>query len=155
MSPFQGEGRRFKSGPPLQIMINKLYLYIKCLAAVGIILALFLLWEQIFHPSIQPCYINSSINCNAVINGPVAKTLSIPTPLYGLIGYIFILISSIKGYKNLLMFMASFGLVFCAYIAYIEIIQLHVLCPVCLGCDIDMVATFILSLIIYKKSSKH
>ena len=134
-------------------MKAKLYLVVKCLAAVGIILALFLLWEQLFHPAFQPCYVNSSINCDAIINGVVAKTLGIPTPLFGLIGYIVILFSAIYRKKRLLLGMATFGLLFCLWIAYREIIQLHVLCPVCILCDIDIITVFTLSIILQKKES--
>lgn len=134
-------------------MNKNLYLALKCLAAVGIILALFLLWEQLFHPTFKPCSINSTINCDAVINGAVAKTLGIPTPLYGLIGYIVILLSAIYRKKKLLLGVATFGLLFCLWIAYIEIIKLHVICPVCILCDLDIITVFTLSLILQKKES--
>lgn len=134
-------------------MQKKLYLTLKCLAAVGIILALFLLWEQLFHPSFKPCSINSTVNCDAVINGAVSKTLGIPTPLYGLIGYIIILFSAIYRWKRVLLGVATFGLLFCLWIAYIEIIKLHVICPVCVLCDLDIIAVFTLSLILQKRES--
>jgi len=124
-----------------------LYLFIKVLASIGIILACFLLWEQIFHPAFQPCRINSTVNCDAVISGAVAKTLGIPTPLYGLIGYIVILTSAYLRKKKLLLGMATFGLLFCGYIAYRELFQLHVICPICIACDVIIVTIFILSII--------
>lgn len=131
-------------------MERKLYFAVKILAAIGIVLALFLLWEQLFHPSFQPCRINSTINCDAVISGAVAKTLGIPTPLYGLIGYIVMMLAAIYRKKKLLLGMATFGLAFCMWIAYVEIIQLHVICPVCIGCDIDIIITFILAFTIFR-----
>lgn len=134
-------------------MKGKIYLAIKCLAVIGIILAVFLLWEQLFHPAFQPCYVNSSINCDAVINGVVSKTFGIPTPLFGLTGYIVILIAAIYRKKRLLLGMATFGLLFCLWIAYREIILLHVICPVCILCDIDIIAVFTLSLMLQKKES--
>src|SRR5579864_9070407 len=105
-----------------------LYLLIKILACIGIVLACFLLWEQIFHPTFQPCRINSTINCDAVISGAVAKTLGIPTPLYGLFGYIIIITSAYLTKKKLLLGVSSFGLLFCGWIAYKELFQLHVIC---------------------------
>jgi len=71
--------------------MNKIYSYVRALSAIGILLSVYLLVEQIFRPSFQPCNINSSVNCNAVISGSVSKTLGLPTPLYGLIGYIVML----------------------------------------------------------------
>lgn len=100
---------------------DKLYLSVKILASIGIVLACFLLWEQLFHPAFQPCRINSTVNCDAIISGVVAKTLGIPTPLYGLIGYIVILTSAFLQRKKLLLGMATFALLFCGWIGYREI----------------------------------
>lgn len=129
-----------------------IYRWVKVLAAIGITLAVYLLWQQMFHPSFQPCNINATINCDAVISGPVAKTLGIPTPLIGLVGYIVIMFAAIYKKAKLTLGMATFGLVFCLYIAFIELVQLHVVCPVCIGCQIDMISVFILAIILNKKS---
>ncbi len=126
------------------------YLFIKVLASIGIVLACFLLWEQIFHPAFQPCRINSTVNCDAIISGVVAKTLGVPTPLYGLVGYIIILASAFLKKKKLLLGMATFGLLFCGWIAYRELFQLHVICPVCIICDVVIVTVFTLSVIVNK-----
>lgn len=126
---------------------DKLYLSVKILASIGIVLACFLLWEQLFHPAFQPCRINSTVNCDAIISGVVAKTLGIPTPLYGLIGYIVILTSAFLQRKKLLLGMATFALLFCGWIGYREIFQLHVICPVCVACDFIILTVFILSII--------
>jgi len=129
---------------------HKLFFFIKILSIIGIGLAVFLLWEQMFRPAFQPCNINATINCDAVISGEVAKTLGIPTPLYGLIGYIVIFIAATLQKKKLLLGMASFGLLFCLWIAYIELFQLHVICPACVACQIIMLTVFSLALIINK-----
>ena len=129
---------------------NNFFPYIKILSLVGVLLAVYLLWEQIFHPSFQPCNINSSVNCNAIISGSVSKTLGLPTPLFGLIGYIVIFFAAVTRRKKLLLGMATFGLLFCLWIAYRELFLLHVVCPVCIGCQIIMIAVFILGLIIIR-----
>lgn len=130
--------------------MKKMFKAVKILSAIGVLLAVYLLWQQIFRPAWQPCTINSFINCDAVISGPIAKTLGIPTPLYGLIGYIVIFLSSIYRKKTLMFSMATFGLLFCLWIGYRELFQLHVICPVCIGCELIMIAVFILSLKILK-----
>ena len=130
---------------------KNLYFWVKALAVFGIALAVYLLYEQAFQPAFRPCTINAVVNCDAVIDGPVAKTLGIPTPLYGLVGYIFILFGAIKRYKGLVLGMATFGLLFCAYIAYQELYILRVICPVCIGCQLDMIATFILAILLNRK----
>lgn len=131
--------------------MNKIYFAIKALAIVGIILALFLLWEQIFRPSFQPCNINATINCDAVISGALAKTFGIPTPLYGLIGYIVIFFAAVFKNKKLLLGMTTFGLLFCLWIAYQELILLRVICPVCIACQLIMISVFTLSVTAFKR----
>ncbi len=124
--------------------------YVKFLASFGILLAVYLLWQQFYRPEFQPCSISATINCDAIISGEVSKTLGIPTPLYGLIGYIVIFISAIFKKKKLLLGMATFGVAFCLWIAYRELFQLHVICPICILCQITMLTTFGLAVYINK-----
>ena len=133
--------------------INKLYFSIKVLSIFGIFLALFLLWEQLFQPSFQPCNINATINCDAVISGPVAKTFGIPTPLYGLTGYIVIFAAAVWRKKKVLLGTSTFGLAFCLWLAYVELFQLHVICPVCVACQLIMITVFTLSIIANREKS--
>jgi len=134
-------------------MKEKLFDWVKILGVIGICLALFLLWEQFFHPSFQPCNINSTVNCNAIISGLVAKTLGIPTPLIGLTGYVFILIGAFRKNAKLILGMSTFGLAFCLYIAYRELFQLHVVCPVCILCQLDMITVFTLGILLNRRTA--
>ncbi len=130
----------------------KLYFWIKVLAIFGLMLGSYLMYEQITMPAWTPCTINATVNCDAVIKGEVSKTLGIPTPIYGLVGYAMILLGAIIKNKKLVLSMAAFGLVFCMYIAYVELFMLHVICPVCIGCQVDMIISFILALMLKKSS---
>lgn len=132
-------------------MKEKYFDWIKILAVIGILLAIYLLWQQMFRPAFQPCNINATINCDAIVSGPVAKTLGIPTPLIGLIGYVIILFAALKKNAKLVLGMAAFGLAFCLYIAYREIFELNVLCPVCIACQLDMISVFILGTLLVKR----
>ena len=125
---------------------NRTFYFVKILSLVGILLSAYLLWQQIFRPSFQPCNINSFINCDAVVSGPVAKTFGISTPLFGLIGYVVIFFAAIIRKTKLMLGMAAFGLVFCLWIAYQELFLLRVICPVCIAWQVVMIAIFILSL---------
>lgn len=118
---------------------------------IGIILAVYLLWQQFYHPAFQPCNINATINCEAVISGPVAKTFGIPTPLYGLIGYIVIFFAAIYKWKKLLFGMATFGLLFCMWIGYKELFELRVICPICITCQLIMISVFSLGVAALKR----
>lgn len=131
-----------------------MYFWVKVLAVIGLLLGTYLLWEQLARPAWQPCNINATVNCDAVISGPLTKTLGIPTPLYGLVGYALILFGAITKKKKLILSMASFGLVFCLYIAYRELFQLRVICPVCIGCQIDMIITFILVIMLNRRKDE-
>lgn len=116
------------------------------LAIFGVLLALYLFYEYLapVHPTL--CYVNSYINCEASTKGPLANTLGIPTALWGLTGYLVILISALKKWRRLLLATATFGLLFCLRITYLEIFVVRALCPVCLMCQLDMIALFIFGL---------
>jgi len=133
---------------------NKIFLYIRILSLMGILLAIYLLVEQIFRPAFQPCNINDTVNCNAIISGSVSKTLGLPTPLYGLIGYIVIFFAAIFTRKKLILATAAFGLIFCLWIAYQELFLLHVICPACILCQLIMIAVFSLALVVIKIKNK-
>lgn len=132
-------------------MKEKYFNWVKVLAVIGIGLALFLLWERYFTPTFQPCNINSTVNCDAVIKGEVSNTLGIPTPVIGLLGYLVILFASFRRKTRLVLGASAFGLAFCLYIAYRELFQLHVICPVCILCQIDMITVFILGILLTKQ----
>lgn len=132
----------------------KSYSYIKFFSVIGMLLAIYLLWQQFFQPEFRPCTVNATVNCDAIISGRVAKTLGIPTALIGLTGYIVIFFAAFLRKKRLLLLMATFGLVFCAWIAYVELFQLHVICPICIVCQLIMVTVFSLILITYIKPDR-
>lgn len=138
---------------PKSMKLSLLFKIITTLSIVGILLAVYLLWQQLYRPAFQPCSINSWINCDAVITGPVAKTLGIPTPLYGLVGYIAIFMASLRQMKKTVLFTSAGGLAFCLWIAYIELVQLRVICPVCITCQLVMISIFALSVIAMKKQT--
>lgn len=123
---------------------------IKVLSAIGITLAIYLLWQQMANPAFTPCSINAQVNCDAVISGPLAKTFGIPTPLIGLIGYMVILLAAFFRKTKVMVFAATAGLLFCLSLAYIELFQLHVLCPVCILCQIIMLFVWIGSIYLLK-----
>jgi uncharacterized membrane protein len=106
---------------------------------------MYLLWEQLAPTPFQPCNINATVNCDAVINGPVAFTLGIRTPLYGLTGFIIMFIGSYQQWRKVIWGMATFGVLFCIRLMFIEIVQLRVLCPVCIMCQLVMLAVWVKS----------
>lgn len=127
------------------LRVNKLFHHIRYLSLFGIVLAVYLLWEQLAPTPFQPCNINATVNCDAVIKGPVAYTLGIRTPLYGLTGFIIMLIASYQQWRKVIWGVATFGVLFCVRLMFIEIVQLQVLCPVCVMCQLVMLAVWVKS----------
>ncbi len=132
---------------------NKLYRLITIFSIFGILLAIYLFWQQLFVPAFKPCNVNSVINCDAIITGEVAKTFGLPTPLYGLVGYIVIFFSALFRKKRILLATAAFGLVFCLWLAYVELFQLYVICPVCIACQLLMITICISAIFLYRNKN--
>lgn len=125
---------------------TKIYSWITGLAVIGILLAVYLLYSYYTRPLFQPCSINASINCDAIIKGEVSTTLGIPTAWYGFTGYVMILFAALTKKKNLLLGVATFGMLFCLRLMFIELVQLRVICPICVTCQGVMLGVFILTL---------
>ncbi len=125
---------------------KKYFNLISALAVFGLILAGYLFAQYLIKPESTICSINSTINCDAVIKGEVSNTLGIPTSLYGLVGYAIILVGALFKNRKLVIGTALFGTLFCLRITFIEIFQIHVYCPICILCQLNMVALLLISL---------
>lgn len=133
--------------------VKSIFRAVTILSGIGILLAVYLLWQQMARPAFQPCSINATINCDAIISGAVAKTFGLPTPLYGLVGYTIIAVAAVYRKKKLLIAMAAFGLGFCLWIAYRELFELRVICPICILCQLVMITVFTLSVMVMRRRS--
>lgn len=136
--------------------MNLKYKYTAILSVIGIFLALYLFYQFLTPPHNSLCHINEVINCDASTKGPLAKTLGIPTALYGLMGYAVILFASLTKMRKLLFGTATFGFLFCLRITILEIFVIKTYCPVCIACQIDMLLLFIIAfqMLKTKKSEK-
>ncbi|MBI3620289.1 vitamin K epoxide reductase family protein [Candidatus Roizmanbacteria bacterium] len=134
---------------------KKIWTSVVFLSVVGIILASYLFYSYWYQPAFQPCSINTVVNCDAVIKGPVSTLFGIPTALYGLVGYIVILFAGLTKRKKLLLGMTSFGVLFCLRVTVIEVFFLKVLCPICLACQIIMLILFLLSIKQFRATDRH
>lgn len=128
------------------LKFEKIWQILIILSVIGIILAVYLLYNFLTKPLVESCYINSIVNCDAVTKGSLSTLFGIPVPLIGLIGYIAIFLSAVLKKKRFVFGMSMFGMVFCLYITFQEIFLLKVICPVCLACQIVMFLIFIFSL---------
>jgi len=131
-----------------------IYTTIKILAAFGVLLAVYLIWQQSTDTTFKPCNINATVNCDAIVSGEVSKVFGIPTPAIGLTGYLVILLGAFLKKPRLILPMAAFGLVFCLWIAYRELFELKVICPVCIACQLVMIAVFSLGVALFRKAKE-
>lgn len=116
------------------------YKIILPLAVFGICLALYLLYETFGPVHKSLCYVNAAINCDASTKGPLARLFGIPVSLYGLTGFIFIILGAVKKWPKLILGMAAFGTFFCLRIILLEVFWIKAYCPVCLACQIVMLS---------------
>ncbi len=134
--------------------MSKKFCAIIYLSLAGLLAASFLLYQYLFPPVQSICHINYFINCDASTKGQLAITFGIPTALYGLIGYLLILLAALKKWQKLLIGVSSFGLFFCLRITFLEIFVIKQICPVCLVCQLIMITIFILAIWPRKKAEQ-
>ncbi|PJE62372.1 hypothetical protein COU88_05360 [Candidatus Roizmanbacteria bacterium CG10_big_fil_rev_8_21_14_0_10_39_6] len=130
--------------------INSIYKSITALSIVGIGLAIYLLYNYLSPVPSEFCTINATVNCDAVTKGALATIFGIPVAVVGLVGYIAILFGSIKKWNGWILGMSTFGMLFCLRLTFLEIFREHVLCPVCMACQVIMLIIFSLSLYLVK-----
>jgi len=121
------------------------------LATLGIFLASYLYYNYLTKPLIEVCTISARVNCDAVTKGVLSTLFGIPVSLIGLLGYVTIFISALMKNKKVILGASIFGLIFCLRLTYLEIFSLKIVCPVCLVCQVDMLAVFLLSLVVNRK----
>lgn len=128
-----------------------LWKVVSVLSFIGILLALFLLYNFFAKTPSSVCHINDKFNCDAVTKGSISTLFGIPVALYGLLGYITIFVSSVYKKAKLAFGVTVFGMLFCLRLTFLEIFVIKVLCPVCLTCQTIMFIVFILTFILTKK----
>jgi uncharacterized membrane protein len=120
------------------------------LSIIGIGLASYIIYVQFYNPPTTLCYVNAKVNCNAVFFGVSSKVLGIPTPFYGMAGYIMILFSNILKKPVVSFGAALFGFLFCLRLILIEIFQLGEYCPICMLCQTLMISIMISSFLLMR-----
>ncbi len=110
------------------------------LSLLGSIDAGYAVYQHYSADSDAPCNVNELVNCSAVNQSVYSEMWGIPVAGVGLAGYIFfaaicgMMLSGryLGGWTVwLLLAAALFGLVFSAYLTYIEIFVLGAVCPMC------------------------
>ncbi|MFZ5424252.1 MAG: prolipoprotein diacylglyceryl transferase [Patescibacteria group bacterium] len=104
-------------------------LIFKALATTGIIISLYLTYTKI--SGVEPlCGVGT---CEIVQNSRYATMLGIPTALYGVFYYIVFYILAEKSLNKQLSLLILVGLIFSAYLAYLELFIINAFCKWCVG----------------------
>jgi uncharacterized membrane protein len=120
---------------------------IAVLALVGFFLALYLWLHALGVGGALKC---GTGDCEVVQTSRWAVFLGQPVALYGVVGYVLILLVALAGPPHadaLLVVLASVGLLFTGYLTYIELFVLHAICRWCVGSAIIITLIWIVSLL--------
>ncbi len=108
------------------------------------------------------CTINSFFSCSAVDSSGRTTTLGIPDAAIGIAGFIAILVVAALAerhsrdlrYFYTLLFFTTGGVAFASYFAYIEVAEIHALCPVCTTAYIFGILTWVAAIALTMRVSR-
>jgi len=128
---------------------------IALLALVGLFVALYLWLHALGFGGAIKC--GASGGCETVQTSPWAVFLGMPVAFYGVVGYLALLIVALAGLRpaalaqqtwNLLLLgLATVGVVFTAYLTYVELFLVHAICRWCVGSAVIITLIWIVSLL--------
>ena len=128
---------------------------IALLALVGVFVALYLWLHALGFGGAIKC--GASGGCETVQTSPWAVFLGMPVAFYGVVGYLALLIVALAGLRpaalsqrtwNLLLLgLATVGVVFTAYLTYVELFLIHAICRWCVGSAVIITAIWVVSLL--------
>jgi uncharacterized membrane protein len=130
---------------------RSLWSYLYLTAGLGLIVSIYAGIETLDAGLRSSCTINSYFSCSAVDASGRTTTLGVPDAAIGIAGFLLILVVAglaERGKDDLrlfyaLLFFTTFGVAFASYFAYIEVADIHALCPVCTAGYIFGVLTWV------------
>lgn len=107
---------------------------------LGVIVSIYTYLETVQASLQKYCTINSYVSCGAVASSGKTTTLGIPDSFIGIGGFVLVLIVAAIAerrrpellWPQLLFLLATVGVAFSLYFLYVELVEIHALCPVCL-----------------------
>ena len=132
------------------------------LALVGLFVAVYLWLHAIGIGGAIKC--GASGGCEVVQTSRWAVFLGQPVALYGVIGYVVILIVALagsrpaalarRGWNVLLLGLATIGVLFTAYLTYLELFVIHAICRWCVGSALIITAIWVVALLGLKRERR-
>jgi uncharacterized membrane protein len=124
------------------------------LIAAGIFIASYLTYVKLF--GIKP-YCAGVGDCEAVQTSPYAELFGVPVAIWGLLGYLALLVLFlVKRYdwRNLgwvarqaFFLVTLVGVLYSAYLTYLELFVIDAICPWCVASAIVMAVLFVLAIV--------
>lgn len=118
---------------------EKILKIIISLSFLGVLVALYALYEYYFGSADSICNINSKFSCTAVNQSGYSDIYGIPVSVFGVFGYALIATVASKrekcklgNYKNILLGLSAFSFLFSIYLAAISAFVIKVWCPTCI-----------------------
>ena len=128
---------------------------IALLALVGLFVALYLWLHALGFGGAIKC--GASGGCETVQTSPWAVLLGMSVAFYGVVGYFALLIVALAGLRPaalsqrpwslLLLGLATVGVVFSAYLTYVELFLIHAICRWCVGSAVIITLIWVVSLL--------
>ncbi len=135
---------------------------IALLALVGLFVALYLWLHQIGVGGELKC---GTGGCDTVQASPWAHQLGIPVSFYGVAGYAAILAVTIAGLQpsrlerrgptRVIAALATGGVLFSAWLTYLELFVIHAICRWCVTSAVIMTAIWLVSLVALRTPAPH
>ncbi|MGE5800818.1 MAG: vitamin K epoxide reductase family protein [Gemmatimonadota bacterium] len=133
---------------------------IALLALVGLFVALYLWLHALGLGGPLKC---GTGGCETVQASQYAVLFGVPVAFYGVVGYLAILAAALVAlraaallepkWNQLLVGLATVGVLFTAYLTYLELFVIHAICRWCVGSAIIMTVIWILALLSLRKES--
>lgn len=127
---------------------------IALLALVGLFVALYLWLHALGFGGTIKC--GASGGCETVQTSRWAVFLGLPVALYGVVGYLAVLIVALvalrpaalaqPSWNRLLLLLATIGVIFTAYLTYVELFLIHAICRWCVGSAMIITLIWIVAL---------
>jgi uncharacterized membrane protein len=109
-------------------------------SGLGLIVALFATAEFLDPSLTSVCTFSAFFSCGAVAKSGLTTTLYVPDWAWGVVGFVAILVVAALAeahkkdlrYAYALLLLTTAGVGLAMYLLYVELVQIHALCPVCL-----------------------
>jgi uncharacterized membrane protein len=114
------------------------------LAVVGLLISGYLSW--VHYMGVIPVCVGGSGGCDTVQTSSYATILGVPVAVLGLVGYSGLLLSALlRGEIGVYLgfLLALVGVLFSAYLTYLELFVIHAICEWCVASATVMVAALI------------